>query len=234
MWSDPKRAERLPCFVHADPFDWGPGHRALSKSTMVPAPTAPPPQPPPTPEPLRTLADVEREAFTKGYEQGERSGAQAAAARGDAMLRRLGETLEQLSALRGELIQKTERQLVQLALAIAGRILRREISLDRDLLVAMARVAIDRLGETASATIRLNPDDYALVRHAGAGAEHSAVRVIADPLVSPGGCLVQSDFGLMDVGIDAQLTEFATALLGDSASALGLATDDTTAGGPRE
>lgn len=186
-----------------------------------PAPVAAPPPPPKAtapekpadPEPPRpSFAELEREAFMKGYAQGERSGAEAAARRGEATLRRLAQTVEELAGLRTELVQKTERQVVELALAIAGRVLRREVSLDRELLVAMARIALERLGENVSATIRLNPDDYAFIGAQAQVGNSSLVRVVADPLVNSGGCLVQSDFGLIDVGIDAQLGEMATAL----------------------
>ena len=148
----------------------------------------------------------------KGYAQGERAGAEAAAKRGDATLRRLAQTVEELAGLRTELIHKTERQVVELALAIAGRVLRREVSLDRELLITMARIALERLGENTSATIRLNPDDYAFIGAKTQVGDSSLVRVVADPLVNSGGCLVQSDFGLIDAGIDAQLGEMAAAL----------------------
>jgi hypothetical protein len=41
------------------------------------------------------LAALERDAFAKGYAQGERAGVEAGNRRGDAMVRRLGETLEE-------------------------------------------------------------------------------------------------------------------------------------------
>jgi flagellar assembly protein FliH len=172
----------------------------------------PAPRTPVEPEPRPSFAELEREAFTKGYAQGERAGAEAAAHRGEAALRRLAQTLDELAGLRGELLQKTERQVVELAMAIAGRVLRRELSIDRELLIAMAHVALERLGENTSATIRLNPEDYAAIGAQAHVSEHDVVRVVADPLVSPGGCLVQSDFGLIDAGIDAQLGEMAAAL----------------------
>ena len=53
--------------------------------------------------------------------------------------------------MRAEMIHQTERQMVQLALAIARRVVHREVSLDPDLLLAMARVALERLGETRAA-----------------------------------------------------------------------------------
>lgn len=190
-----------------------------SHSIFAPNPVAPAravhAAPAPAPEPAEarpSFAELERDAFMKGYAQGERAGAEAAAKRGDATLRRLAQTVEELAGLRTELIHKTERQVVELALAIAGRVLRREVSVDRELLIAMARIALERLGENTSATIRLNPDDYAFIGAKTQVGDSSLVRVVADPLVSSGGCLVQSDFGLIDAGIDAQLGEMAAAL----------------------
>jgi len=164
------------------------------------------------PEARLSFAELERDAFMKGYAQGERAGAEAAARRGEATLRRLAQTVEQLAGLRTELVQKTEHQVVELALAIGERILQRELALDRELLIAMARVALDRLGENTSATIRLNPDDYAFIGAEARPGDGSSLRIVADPIVSSGGCLVQSDFGLIDVGIEAQLGEMASAL----------------------
>lgn len=39
------------------------------------------------------------------------------------------------------------------------------------------------------------------------------MRVVADSVVTRGGCLVQSDFGFMDVSPDAQFRELARTLL---------------------
>jgi len=170
-------------------------------------------------EPQRVAA-IEQEAFVKGYAQGERAGLDAATTRGQAMLRRLGETLQELTQLRAEMIQRTERQVVQLAMAIAERMIHREVSLDRGLLCAMARVALERLGEHASATIRLHPDDFAAVSSAQAADwQNEQVKVIPDSMVSRGGCLVQSDFGFMDVDVAAQFRELSRTLFEEDAPA---------------
>jgi flagellar biosynthesis/type III secretory pathway protein FliH len=160
-------------------------------------------------------AAIERDAFTKGYAQGERAGMDAAATRADAMLRRLSQTIEELGELRNEMIHRTERQAVQLVLAIAERIVQRELTLDRTLLLGMARVALDRLGEYGSATIRLNPDDYQAIG-AKPSFDGAAVEVLADSAVPRGGCHVQSDFGFMDVSPESQFRELARALLSDA------------------
>jgi flagellar assembly protein FliH len=163
-------------------------------------------------------AAVEREAFAKGFAQGERAGAEAAGKRGEVMLRRLTETLDELTSLRAQMIHQTEHQMVQLALAVARRVVHREISLDRDLLVAMARVALDRLGESAQVTVRLCPEDFEATAAARASQwAGTNVTVVADARVSRGGCRIESDLGVMDAGADAQIQEIARALLGDAA-----------------
>jgi len=225
------RRVRLPI----EPYDWN----EPSSSRMLPgatparivamslhdSPRAVEPAPEASGSPSEPcLSAIERDAFAKGYAQGERAGTEAGAVRADAMLRRLTATIEELASLRSDVLHAAERQVVQLALALAHRMLQREIDADRGLLLAMARVALDRMGEAVRATIRLHPDDFAVVmtaREPSASADQ--VQVVADSSVARGGCLVQSEFGLMDVGLDSQIREMARALLdldtGDAGSA---------------
>jgi flagellar assembly protein FliH len=162
------------------------------------------------------LAGLEREAFAKGFAQGERAGGEAAGQRGEMMLHRLTQTIEELTQVRAQMIYQTERQMVQLAMAVAKRVVQREVSLDPDLLIAMARVALERLGETAQVKIRLHPDDYEAAGAARvAQLAGSNVMILADAHLSRGGCRIESDMGVLDAGVDAQLQEIARALLGD-------------------
>lgn len=177
---------------------------------------------PPTPQPAQAEqvnASNEREVFAQGYAQGERAGLEVATRQIAGLRDRLGRTLEELSTLREDLTYRTERQVVDLALAVAARILHREITLDRELLLVMARIALDRLGDVTTATIRLHPEDEASARGARDGWPGGSVTILADASVRPGACLVQTSQGAIDVGVDAQLKELATALLGDKPNA---------------
>lgn len=234
------RVQRCASDQRVEPFEWGATARSsaegrrspsVSPSTMVDdspvtsplvADYAPHPIPSLAAQPLAELAAIEREAFAKGFAQGEGAGNEAALARNEAMLRRLALTIDEMAVVRADMIQRTERQLVQLALAIARRITLRELTVDRTLLSALARVALDRLGETSSATIRLHPDDYRAITPPGPSDDTTGtVRVVSDPAIAPGGCVVQSDLGLIDVGLDAQLTEIGGGLLGGGTDGLG-------------
>jgi flagellar assembly protein FliH len=82
----------------------------------------------------------------------------------------------------------------------------------------MARVALDRLGDFEAATIRLHPDDHAMVTASPDRTWASAqLTVVADASIERGGCLVQCEAGLMKVGLDSQFVELARTLLGDHA-----------------
>jgi flagellar assembly protein FliH len=210
---------RLADKARATPFVWArsagecaTAHEPVS-ATRAPRPAAAPGEPA-ADDHLTRRAEMERDAFVKGDAQGERAGLVAGVKRTDAVLRRLGETIDELAGLRRQILQHSEQQLVQLALALARRIVRRELVADEELLGALARVALERLGEARPATIRLNPEDFArstVGRLEQWAAAH--VSVVSDPSVNRGGCLVESPFGFIDASIEAQLQELAGALL---------------------
>lgn len=212
------KARRLTASVETTQFPWGGEafEQAPGVATVPIVQSAPPTSTQGSPA---RLSEIERDAFAKGYEQGERSGMEAGGRRAEAMLRRMTSTLEELGTLRQQMIQQTERQMVQLALTIAKRILRREVTLDPDLTVAMARVALDRLGESSGATIRLHPEDYAVaVTGAKDEWESQQVTVISDDKVSRGGCRIESAFGFIEASVEAQFEEIERVVLADEPS----------------
>jgi flagellar assembly protein FliH len=167
------------------------------------------------PDPLEeqlTRTAIEREAFARGYAEGERAASEAARARTESVLRRLTEEVERLGSFRADVLRGAERQTVQLVLAIAERVVQREVALERHVLVHIARGALARLGERVPAAIRLHPDDYDLLNAEAIPGDDAHVRVVADPAVERGGCLVESDHGLIDASPDTQIRELTHAL----------------------
>ena len=203
----------------------GAAPREPAPATLIEPPASAPTDRPepfvPTPDQQAQLAALEREAFTKGYAQGERAGLEAGSKRAEAMLRRLAQTLEELGGLRDNMVRQTERELVQLAVAIARKVLHREVTVDPELTAALAHIALERIGGATPATVRLHPDDYATVA-AGQVAPLGGrqVEIRPDPSVARGGCLVESEFGFIDASVDAQVAEIARAVLGDAPAPL--------------
>src|SRR4051794_7818467 len=102
------RAQRVARGARVSEFDWGIDQSPLTSLQRSGIFEMPPPgaallREVPASRPEVDSAEIEREAFTKGYAQGERAGAEAAATRGDAMLRRLAQTIDELGGLRADL-----------------------------------------------------------------------------------------------------------------------------------
>jgi flagellar assembly protein FliH len=159
------------------------------------------------------LQSIERQAYETGYAKGERAAAAEAARQLELTTRQLSSTIEEISSLRLGVMRRAERELIHLAVAMAQRIVRREMNIDPDLLLVIARVAIDRLGERAAAVVHLNPADHAVLSKSTPEAS-ATLELVADPDVPRGGCRIQSAFGEVDAGIEAQMRELSRELLG--------------------
>jgi len=166
-------------------------------------------------------AAAEHEGYDRGFKEGEHAGQESARLRAEAKLARLSATIDEIAALRTGMLKKSEQDVARLAVAIADRMLHREIGADRQLLITMARAAARQLGEQGVTRILMNPEDLlAVTALRGSAPDNGPIRCEADANVPPGGCLVQSSFGSIDVSLEAQIREVIRGLLGDDTAAV--------------
>lgn len=117
-------------------------------------------------------------------------------------------TLDELAGLREQLATYAERELVRLTLEIAKKVVQREVRVDREIVMTLARVALGRLHSRANATVRLHPEDYAYVwAHRERLSSEGSVEIVEDRSVGLGGCIVQSELGEIDARIEQQFAE---------------------------
>src|SRR5262245_10266889 len=92
-------------------------------------------------------AAAERQGYDAGYRDGSRVGQEEARQHAAGMLVRLKAAIDDIAGLRIGMLQRTERDVVRLAVAIAERIVRREVQANPRLLVTAARAAAKQLGD---------------------------------------------------------------------------------------
>jgi flagellar assembly protein FliH len=122
----------------------------------------------------------------------------------------LGRVLDALQAERANYLRGCERGVLQLASAIAERLIRRELRVQPEITLDLVREALELAGGCPQIRVRLHPADCERLR---GGIEElvrlrglqSAVHVLADAGVSPGGCLVQTESGTIDQRLEVQL-----------------------------
>lgn len=124
--------------------------------------------------------------------------------------------LESLSEPFDELDQSVEKELVNLAIGIASQLVRREIKVDSGQIVAVIREAINALPLAAQKlTLYMHPEDAELVRSSLALDEISPPWVIIEePLISQGGCKVQTETSLIDATVENRLAAIVASVMG--------------------
>jgi len=146
------------------------------------------------------------------FEAGRRQGDQQARAETAPILERLGASLSEITGMRHELRLLAEKDMVQLALLIAKRILHRELTVDVNALSALARVVCDRLVRAESWKVTVHPRFAAPIAAAISSGQSTRVQIEPDPNCALGTLLVRSEEGRIDASVEAQLDEISRGL----------------------
>jgi flagellar assembly protein FliH len=120
----------------------------------------------------------------------------------------IAEAITRFDIERHEYFAKAERDVVELAISIAAKILHRESQIDPMLLSALARVAIERVNSGSGVTVRVPTDDAPSWRERfTTPINGTAVEVVGDDSLNPGDCMIETSLGSANVSIDNQLKE---------------------------
>jgi flagellar assembly protein FliH len=121
---------------------------------------------------------------------------------------KIREMLDRFVTERKDYFSRVESDVVQLALAISAKILHREAQVDPMLLAALVRVAIEKLHDGSTVSVRVSPQKADKWREYLASPQNSAtVTVVEDAHLGPDDCTLETDLGSADFSIDAQLKE---------------------------
>ena len=172
--------------------------------------------------PVIDIEQLEKDAFDRGYAQGRqeglgeglKAGEESAAARIEEMALQYTDSLAEVMTLKDTLRTQVEEEVVRLALAVAKKIVRREIHADTTIIHTMVRVALERVSGKSSAEIRLNPLDYEYMtrRHGDLPrTEGRDIKFESDNTISQGGCLIQTETGDIDARIEEEFREIESA-----------------------
>jgi flagellar assembly protein FliH len=171
------------------------------------------------PEPIAHAAlnghakQIEQQAFDKGFQEGRAVARQQHEAEMRPVAERLAATLEAFDDLRARIRRESEEELVELAIAIAKRILHRELDSDPEAVRALLRVAFERVGSREIKRVRVYPAHGNLIQSLLERAcPDRNVELVADPALSPGDIVFETEQGDLDASVDSQLEEIRRGL----------------------
>lgn len=162
--------------------------------------------------------EILAESRRRGYEEGFRAGREEGLATWQERLAEIEKSAVKALEEKEKILRAAEAEIVQLAVAVAGRIIRREVTLDSTIVLRIVREALNRVTDREEVVIKVNPEDLDLVLAAqeeirGGVAGIGKLKIVADAGVSRGGCVIENAGGTVDARLERQLEEIEAALL---------------------
>ncbi len=162
--------------------------------------------------------------FKEGVEQGITQGIQQGTVQGAQQIQEMANQWQQLISCLAEplvsLDRQVEQELVALAMAVAKHLVRRELKIDPGHVIAVVREAVSVLPVSArDICVLLHPEDKKLIQESlsvdfdGTESDHRW-RIIEDPMLTRGGCKIETAVSFIDVSVEARLATIITQVLG--------------------
>ena len=162
-------------------------------------------EPAPAPAPGPSAEEIER-AFGAGVERGR--------AEARAELETIGasftDSLRELAEFRARLKERYERELLELALGVARKVVQQELAERPEIWLGMIRAAVKRAVDRERIALRVPPPLMAFLRGSLAALrallqDVKDLELVEDPSLPAGGCVIESRFGEVDIGVETQL-----------------------------
>ena len=155
-----------------------------------------------------------REAREAGFREGEAAGRARAEGEVRSTIERLAASIAEINQYRSHVLRQTEADALRLAIAIARRVLRRELTVDPSAIEGLVTAALERLQSQESCKIRMHPDYVPALRLSieKLGME-GRVEVISDAAQDPGAAVFEMPRGNLDASVDSQLREIERGLV---------------------
>jgi len=173
---------------------------------------------------------LRRTAHAEGFSAGRNEGmlrvdSQMAVVADRTAQERLRTTLPAMQAAAEMLRQERDRWLsaweataVRMSIAVAEKLIRHELKVNPELSTGMISAALELAIGSPQIRLKLHPDD---LRRLGDNAEEVArsitscgqATLVPDASITPGGCLIETQHGVIDARIESQLERIAAELL---------------------
>lgn len=177
----------------------------------------------------RLTAEVSRQAYDEGYQRGRLEGQESAvrASAGgsqsdslDAERRVLLEAARELASGRQAILDEARQELLELALALASKVVGQVAVRDPQAARANLAKAMELLSTSAQAVIKVNPRQLDSLRHrcrelADELNLRAQLTLVGDEAIEPGGVKIVHGGGEIDATIATQLDKLAQAIAGN-------------------
>jgi flagellar assembly protein FliH len=172
----------------------------------------------------RVRAEVEvaraigiKEGYAEGLAKGHSDGLVELRETSNLKLERLDTLLASMEVAKVAIFEANQKFLIDLCFRVSRSVLLRELSTDRDYIIRLARELVERMGIRENLTLKLHPDDHAMIEELRLGLQASMgtmrnLSIETSKEVRGGGVVLETEWGAIDASLDTQLANIQLAL----------------------
>jgi len=163
----------------------------------------------------RNLQSEGEAAYQRGFQAGREIGIKIGRSEIAPQVEFIQKLAQELKDKRDKIIKEAELTVIRLALQIARKVIHQEVSTNPDLILYVVRESLKKVADESKVKVRVNPADLRILEQNKDAIfpNIEPLAFIADDEISCGGCVVETDSGIIDARLEAQLAEIEEALL---------------------
>lgn len=151
------------------------------------------------------------------YDEGFQAGVAAKEAEAREAVERMAALHSALEQQRAQVLVEAEQLVVELAVAVARRVINAQVEVDPKVVMRTLRAALEQLGAHSELVFKVHPEDLQLARRFAERwvekvAQDTAIRVRPAEEVDRGGCLLEGEEENIDARLETQLEALRQAL----------------------
>ncbi len=194
-------------------------HLPISQIKVIGGNLSQPTQPLSSPNERPNLSKSSHPTYQQGFEEGRREGLMLGKSEVAPLISKLKIASQTILQAKEEALNQAQKEVVEMALAIAKRVVRANVQMNKEIVTNMVEESLRRVMDKERILIRVNPKDAEEIRAHRAKYTTSVegienLEIVADRRVSPGGCVVETNTGNIVADLDAQLEEIKEKLIG--------------------
>ncbi|OPX39657.1 MAG: hypothetical protein B1H13_09315 [Desulfobacteraceae bacterium 4484_190.3] len=153
------------------------------------------------------IKTVAKEAYDRGFSKGVKEGIDQEKTELSLATESVAKLIRELKIMKEELLKSSEKEIIDLAFSIAGKVIHKEVSTNREVVWSVLKDAMRNIRERDGVNIRMNPEDYRYITEAKPDLldNFGDMSIKKDEGIGQGGVVIETHSGLVDARLDQQL-----------------------------
>jgi flagellar assembly protein FliH len=157
---------------------------------------------------------VEKDTYARGFSEGLKKGMDQEKMELSLAVESVAKLIKELKTLKKELLESSDKQIIDLAFLIAGKVIHKEVNTGREVILSVLRDAMKNMQEREVVRIRLNSGDYSHIKEVKPDFldGFSDIVIEKDDGIGLGGAMLEAYSGAVDARLDTQLNKIMESL----------------------